>query len=305
MACWNCEGLGHPSRLCPTPSGAAKTGSRCGICNGFGHVAQHCTSKGGGKYTEPPKGGKGKGAGDKGGKGYGGNGGSKGYGKGKGWGKSTNFYGGKGKGMSAFDAWPGQEFWGGQGGANAGAPSTPPWMQQPPGLYSMGNWGDSSQGWQTYGQPGGIRQVSSLAKKFTPTTTSNRYDALLNVASDKVDIAPNQEMIKPTIFDKIVWRNEDVRRKRRKNVDNKSDDYLFNGKTFSLDNYVKMQEREVGRDLNLGGKISASRTKGTEDFDKHFPKVDVDISTTSQANVAQDMLFDSVDHESDVLPRQW
>ena len=61
-----------------------------------------------------------------------------------------------------------------------------------------------------------------------------------------------------------------------------------------------MQEREVGRDLNLGGKISASRTKGTEDFDKHFPKVDVDISTTSQANVAQDMLFDSVDHESDV-----
>ena len=169
-------------------------------------------------------------------------------------------------------------------------------------LYVVGyaSWATGSQGWQTYGQPGGIRQASSLAKKFTPTTTSNRYDALLNVASDKVDIAPNQEMIKPIMFDKIVWRNEDARRKRRKKVDNKSDDYLFNGKTFSLDNYVKMQEREVGRDLNLGGKISASRTKGTEDFDKHFPKVDVDISTTSQANVAQDMLFDSVDHESDV-----
>ena len=96
MACWNCEGLGHPSRLCPAPPGAAKTGPRCSICNGFGHVAQQCTSKGGGKYTEPPKGGKGKGAGDKGGKGYGGNGGNKGW-KGKGWGKSAIFMVERGK----------------------------------------------------------------------------------------------------------------------------------------------------------------------------------------------------------------
>jgi hypothetical protein len=58
MACGNCNGLGHPQRLCPTPPGAAKSGPRCGICNGFGHVAQQCTSKGGGRYTEPPKGGK-------------------------------------------------------------------------------------------------------------------------------------------------------------------------------------------------------------------------------------------------------
>ena len=107
-------------------------------------------------------------------------------------------------------------------------------------------------------------------------------------------------MTEPTIYDKIVWKGKDVRRKRRKHVDNKSDDYLFNGKTFSLDSYVKMQEEGVARDLNSGMKISASRTEGTEDFDKHVSKIAIDNSKTSQASIAQDMVFDLVNHESDV-----
>ena len=129
-------------------------------------------------------------------------------------------------------------------------------MQQLPGLYSIGNWGDNSQGWQSYGQPR-VKQISSLGKKFTPTSTSNRYDALSSKVSDTTNIEPSQTSTKPTIYDEIVWKDEDVCRKRRKKVGSQSEDYLFNGKTFSLDNYVKMQGKEVGGDLNSGMKISA------------------------------------------------
>ena len=141
--------------------------------------------------------------------------------------------------MSSLDPRQNVEYWGGQGGANVGAQPTPPWMQQPLGLYSMGNWGDSSQGWQTYGQPG-VRQISSLGKKITPTSTSNRYDALSIKVNETIDIEPSQSSTKPILYDKIVWKNEGGSRKQRKNVSSKSDDYLFNGKTFSLDSYVKM-----------------------------------------------------------------
>ena len=68
MACYNCHGLYHPQRLCPSPPGSGdKGGSKCNICQGFGHVATYCTSNGGGKYTEPE--GKGKGGGKGKGKG--------------------------------------------------------------------------------------------------------------------------------------------------------------------------------------------------------------------------------------------
>ena len=155
-----------------------------------------------------------------------------------------------------------------------GAPSTPPWMQPPPGIYSMGSWGDGSQGWQTYGQPG-VRQISSLGNKFTPTSTSNRYDALSNKASDTTDVEPSQTSTKPIMYDKIVWKDDGGRMKRGKNVNSTSEDYLFNGKTFSLDKYVKMQGKDVGGGVNSGINISASRTTGTEDFDKRFPKLPV------------------------------
>ena len=137
----------------------------------------------------------------------------------------------------------------------------------------MGNWGDSSQGWQVCGQPGGVRQIPSIAKNFTPTTTSNRYNALPSKVSNDIDIEPSLKMTEPIIYDTIVWKGKDVRRKRRKHVDNKSDDYLCNGKSFSLDSYVKMQGEKVGRDLNSGMKISASRTEGTEEFDKHVSNI--------------------------------
>ena len=74
MACYNCLGLAHPERLCPSQRGAgqAQIGGRCKNCNGFGHDTPVCTSKGGGKYSVPPPGkGKGKDGGKPWGKGKG------------------------------------------------------------------------------------------------------------------------------------------------------------------------------------------------------------------------------------------
>ena len=58
MSCWNCDGTGHPARLCPSPPNVAKTGPKCSVCGGYGHTAAQCTSQGGGQYTPPVKGGK-------------------------------------------------------------------------------------------------------------------------------------------------------------------------------------------------------------------------------------------------------
>ena len=122
MACYNCLGLGHPERLCPSQkgAGAAKGPTRCDCCKGYAHSAGQCTSKGGGKYSAPtPKGG----------------------GKGKGqWGKG----GGKGKGghkgISEIDYW-----WPGASAAvaesqwwpqPAAEPAWPPAAAWPPGLVA-------------------------------------------------------------------------------------------------------------------------------------------------------------------------
>ena len=91
-----------------------------------------------------------------------------------------------------------------------------------------------------------------------------------------------------------------------KHINSKSDDYLFNGKTFSLDNYVKMHGKEVGGDLNSGLEISASRTTGTEDFDKCIPQIAICMSmkarnSTHQSMALQeDVLCDEIDHGNDL-----
>ena len=93
LDCHNCGGLGHPSRLCPSPWGSkGKPGIKCKVCNGIGHMADKCPSQGGGAYKPPAKG-------EKGGK-------SKGKGKnakGGGKGEPSRYFQGKGSGVSSFE----------------------------------------------------------------------------------------------------------------------------------------------------------------------------------------------------------
>ena len=81
MECYNCKGLNHPARMCPSPVGVAHSGMKCSCCGGFGHMAKDCVSPGGGKFS--------------GGKGMGG---KLGGGKGKGNNASGKGKGGKGRG---------------------------------------------------------------------------------------------------------------------------------------------------------------------------------------------------------------
>ena len=122
MACYNCLGLGHFSKLCASPYGAGEQKSmpKCTNCGGFGYDTPACTSRGGGKYSPPPDFGKGRGKGK-----------DKGKGTGSQWVKDVWE---KGKWtVSAFDEarWPGPP-----GGAprwqwTQGAPTGDQW---PPGL---------------------------------------------------------------------------------------------------------------------------------------------------------------------------
>ena len=93
LDCHNCGGLGHPSRLCPSPWGSkGKPGMKCKICGGIGHMADKCPSQGGGAYKPPTKG-------EKGGQ-------SKGKGKntkGGGKGEPSRYFKGKGSGVSSFE----------------------------------------------------------------------------------------------------------------------------------------------------------------------------------------------------------
>ena len=216
MSCWNCEGLLHPARMCPSPVGCAKTGERCPICKGFGHGPKDCTSPGGGKHIPPSKG-----AGN-GGAGKGGNKGNWNKGGGGKWGNSGNFNMGKGgKGMSAFDAWPGapiqaSEPWAMNGNGSTGMPT--PWLAAPPGIYNNGGWGNAQgnpgasgawDGWHTQGGVGGTNSVNSVGKprqmsmltmkRATPTQgipISNKFTPL----SDEIDMANKVGNLKPTTF---------------------------------------------------------------------------------------------------------
>ena len=55
MKCYNCNGEGHPQRLCPTKNPAAT--HDCHNCKGKGHYKSECTSAGGGAHQPyTPKG---------------------------------------------------------------------------------------------------------------------------------------------------------------------------------------------------------------------------------------------------------
>ena len=164
----------------------------------------------------------------KGGKEGKGKGGKKGKGKGKGKGYSQNFYGGKGKGMSSLDGWG----WD-QGGEyqTEPQPPPPPWMQQPPGIssmgHSMGHWGNMGQwggqqpqasaAWGMQNQSSSIpRQMSSfsiakkisrqeavdnfvknppIAKSIVPVVVTNRYSSLTSATKD-----PSYPTSRNTVF---------------------------------------------------------------------------------------------------------
>ena len=94
LDCLNCDGLGHPGKVCTSAPGAKlnKTSPKCNLCGGWGHVKAGCASEGGGKYRPPPAKGEQKGAQQKG------SGGQHFYGKGMGR-----------KGVSDFEQWRGYD----------------------------------------------------------------------------------------------------------------------------------------------------------------------------------------------------
>ena len=55
MPCFNCLGLSHPVRVCPSPYGAggSKTGDKCKTCGSDGHDTPTCTSQGGHVFAAP------------------------------------------------------------------------------------------------------------------------------------------------------------------------------------------------------------------------------------------------------------
>ena len=118
-----------------------------------------------------------------------------------------------------------------------------PWMASPPGISNVNAWDGYPPAWAANSQvppsppqpPGGmasvqpnIRQLSSLGSK---------------VATPK---APGTT----TVFETIKWKEQGSQKSRKskeKASARKSETYLLHGKTFSLDNFIKMQEKELGK----------------------------------------------------------
>ena len=166
-------------------------------------------------------------------------------------------------------------------------PPPPPWMMQqapgssmghwgqPPG-GSMGHWGQQQQPpiWSLQSKP---RQMSSfsLATKTSrpgigevtgPVAIANRYSSLAS-RSEKASV--DKKSLQNTIFEKIVWKAPVDRQERKPKGDlSKADEYLFRGKTFSLDNFLKMQGRDVkgsGNHKVCLGRSPASRLMREEE----------------------------------------
>ena len=79
----------------------------------------------------------------------------------------------------------------------------------------------------------------------------------------------DKKSLQNTIFEKIVWKAPVDRQERKPKGDlSKADEYLFRGKTFSLDNFLKMQGRDVkgsGNHKVCLGRSPASRLMREEE----------------------------------------
>ena len=88
----------------------------------------------------------------------------------------------------------------------------------------------------------GMRTFSFFGKKvIKPVAVSNMFDALSIPISADIATTP----VDPTIFDKILWKNTDStsqnhRKTRSKVVTGKHERYLYNGNTFSLDKFARL-----------------------------------------------------------------
>ena len=90
---------------------------------------------------------------------------------------------------------------------------------------------------------GGIRQFSFVGKKVVkPVAVSNMFDALSTPDSIKVATTP-VDPVTPTVFDKILWKtshSQNHGKSKSKVVVGKHDKYLYNGRTFSLDKFARL-----------------------------------------------------------------
>ena len=194
MACYNCLGLGHPSKLCPSPYGAGEQKSmpKCRNCDGFGHDTPACTSRGGAKYNPPPDFSKGKGKGKDKGKGTGSHWGKGAWGKGKGNVSAFDYAQWQWAQGSAHDAWPpGLSAW-----MQAAQVAPPPW---PGAAAASGNAWPSWPGTSSvrlftggFSSIGPVRKAKlhekpmPLAPLTAPLPTMNRHDALSEYISPEV-----------------------------------------------------------------------------------------------------------------------
>ena len=231
MACYNCLGPGHPSKLCPSLYGAGvqKSTPKCNACGGFGHDTPACTLRP--KYTPPPAFGKGKGKGKDKGKGTGGSQLGKGaWRKGKGnvsafddaqwqWAQASAQDAQWPPGLTA-PPWP---------GAQASAP-VELWMQAaaaPPPWLGAGAPQGGSGAWPAWPGTGSVRSFAGgfssigpvrkaklhekpmpVAPLTAPVPTMNRYDALSEYISPEVSAMAASREYCAFLFARIVAPEE-------------------------------------------------------------------------------------------------
>ena len=112
----------------------------------------------------------------------------------------------------------------------------------------------------------GMRTFSFFGKKvIKPVAVSNMFDALSVPISAEIATTP----VDPTIFDKILWKSSDStsqnhRKNKSKVVTGKHEKYLYNGNTFSLDKFARLNSSFISSQVSLG-RIPTSRLMREDD----------------------------------------
>ena len=118
-----------------------------------------------------------------------------------------------------------------------------------------------------------------IAKSLVPVVVTNRYSSLTSAGVSKLKpgaVATNDPLHptnRNTIFESIVWKQSSAGakvKKTRKTQTCKVDEYLYNGKTFSLDNFLSMQDHDVDKSNGITaclGRSPTSRLMRQEDVE--------------------------------------